>query len=139
MIAVIFEAEPAEGQEGAYLDIATSLRDELEAIDGFISVERFRSLASPGKLLSLSFFRDAAAVAAWRTRPRHRGAQAAGRGGVFRDYRLRVAQVVRDYGLADRAEAPADSRAVHEGSEATLRHGCRPVRTRSKAAVRRSA
>ncbi|WP_447727595.1 antibiotic biosynthesis monooxygenase family protein [Sphingomonas koreensis] len=113
MIAVIFESEPAEGQETAYLDIAVSLRAELEAIDGFISVERYESLANPGKLLSLSFFRDEAAVAAWRNRPRHRGAQAAGRGGVFRDYRVRIAAVVRDYGLSDRAEAPPDSRAAH--------------------------
>ncbi|MCW4462496.1 antibiotic biosynthesis monooxygenase [Sphingomonas sp. BT-65] len=113
MIAVIFETEPAEGQENAYLDIAASLREELEAVDGFISVERYASLATPGKLLSLSFFRDEAAVAAWRNRPRHRGAQAAGRGGVFRDYRVRIAQVVRDYGLTDRTGAPADSRAAH--------------------------
>lgn len=115
MIAVIFESEPAEGQETAYLDIAASLRAELEAIDGFVSVERYASLTHPGKLLSLSFFRDEAAVAAWRGRPRHRGAQAAGRGGVFRDYRVRIATVVRDYGLTQRAEAPADSRAVHAG------------------------
>lgn len=117
MIAVIFETEPAEGQDGTYLDIAASLRDELEAIDGFISVERYESLARPGKLLSLSFFRDEAAIAAWRNRPRHRGAQAAGRSGVFRDYRVRIATVVRDYGLDDRAQAPADSRTVHVDPE----------------------
>jgi heme-degrading monooxygenase HmoA len=113
MIAVIFESEPAEGQEATYLDIAVSLRAELEAIDGFISVERYESLTNPGKLLSLSFFRDEAAVAAWRNRPRHRGAQAAGRGGVFHDYRVRIAAVVRDYGLNDRTGAPPDSRAEH--------------------------
>ena len=113
MIAVIFESMPAAGQDTAYLDIAASLRSELEAIDGFISVERYESLTHPGKLLSLSFFRDEAASAAWRNRPRHRGAQAAGRGGVFSDYRVRIAAVVRDYGLNDRSEAPADSRAVH--------------------------
>lgn len=115
MIAVIFESEPAAGHETAYLEIAASLRADLEAIDGFVSVERYESLTNPGKLLSLSFFRDEAAVAAWRNRPRHRGAQAAGRGGVFRDYRVRIAAVVRDYGLDDRAQAPADSRAVHPG------------------------
>ena len=106
MIAVIFEVEPAEGSEPAYLARATALRAELEAIDGFISVERFRSIADPGKLLSLSFFRDDAAVAEWRNRPQHRAAQAAGRGGLFADYRLRIAEVVRDYGLNDRAEVP---------------------------------
>ncbi|GAB4179896.1 MAG: antibiotic biosynthesis monooxygenase [Thalassobaculales bacterium] len=113
MIAVIFEVWPAEASRQHYLDTAAALRSELEGMDGFISVERFDSLTEPGKLLSLSFWRDEAAVAAWRSRERHRAAQAAGRAGVFRDYRLRVAAVLRDYGLADRAEAPADSRDRH--------------------------
>lgn len=114
MIAVIFEVEPAEGQHDTYLDIAARLKPELEAIDGFISVERFESLTNPGKILSLSFFRDEAAVTAWRNTEGHRRAQAAGRGGVFADYRLRVAAVLRDYGMTEREEAPADSRAAHE-------------------------
>jgi heme-degrading monooxygenase HmoA len=114
MIAVIFEVEPAEGQRDSHLDIAARLKPELEAVDGFISVERFESLANPGKMLSLSFFRDEAAVAAWRNTEDHRHAQAAGRGGVFADYRLRVARVVRDYGMTERDEAPEDSRAAHE-------------------------
>ena len=113
MIAVIFEVEPAEGQRDTYLDIAARLKPELEAIDGFISVERFESLATPGKVLSLSFFRDEAAVAAWRNTADHRRAPAAGRGGGFADYRLRVARVFRDYGMTERDEAPQDSRAVH--------------------------
>jgi len=113
MIAVIFEVVPAEGQRDTYLDIAARLKPELEAIDGFISVERFESLATPGKVLSLSFFRDEAAVAAWRNTADHRRAQAAGRGGVFADYRLRVARVFRDYGMTERDEAPQDRRAVH--------------------------
>ena len=115
MIAVIFEVEPAEGQRDTYLDIAARLRPELEAIHGFISVERFESLTNPGKILSLSFFRDEEAVAAWRNTEDHRRAQAAGRGGVFADYRLRVAHVLRDYGMTQRDEAPQDSRTVHEG------------------------
>ena len=114
MIAVIFEVEPAPGRQDAYLDIAATLRPELERIDGFISVERFQSLTTPGKILSLSFFRDEAAVMAWRNTVAHRQAQAAGRGGVFQHYRLRVAQVLRDYGMDERAQAPADSRAVHD-------------------------
>ena len=101
-----------------YLDLAAALRAELAAIDGFISVERFRSLTEPDKLLSLSFWRDEAAVAAWRNRMAHRAAQAKGRGGVFRDYRLRIAAVVRDYGMTERAQAPADSRSAHEGEAA---------------------
>lgn len=114
MIAVIFEVIPAEGQRAAYLARAAELRAELEGIDGFISVERFESLSTPGKVLSLSFFRDEAAVAEWRSRPRHRAAQTAGRGGLFADYRLRVAEVRRDYGQADRAGAPEESRASHD-------------------------
>lgn len=113
MIAVIFEAVPAEGEGQHYLDLAAALRGELETMDGFISIERFQSLTHPGKLLSLSFWRDEAAVAAWRNRPGHRATQAKGRGGVFADYRLRVASVLRDYGLNERDEAPADSRAAH--------------------------
>lgn len=113
MIAVIFEVFPVEGRRDAYLGLAAALRDELETIDGFVSIERFESLSQPGKLLSLSFFRDEAAVAAWRNRPAHRAMQAKGRGGIFAAYRLRIASVVRDYGMFDRAEAPRDSKAVH--------------------------
>ncbi|PJK29032.1 antibiotic biosynthesis monooxygenase family protein [Minwuia thermotolerans] len=114
MIAVIFEVEPAEGQREAYLDIAAAIRPELEKIDGFISVERFQSLNDPGRILSLSFFRDEEAVIRWRNLEAHRRAQAKGRGGVFAGYRLRVAQVLRDYGMNDRSEAPGDSRQRHE-------------------------
>ena len=110
MIAVIFEVVPAEGRRDAYLGIAADLKPLLETIDGFISVERFQSLTDPGKVLSLSFWRDEAAVLAWRNLEQHRAAQTAGRSGVFADYRLRVAQVIRDYGLREREEAPADSR-----------------------------
>ncbi|HBG98957.1 MAG: antibiotic biosynthesis monooxygenase [Rhodobacteraceae bacterium] len=113
MIAVIFEVDPAEGQFQTYLDIAASLREELERADGFISVERFESLTRPGKLLSLSFWRDEESVRAWRCHGKHRDAQRAGRDSVFSGYRLRVAGVMRDYGLSERAEAPEDSRVAH--------------------------
>ena len=113
MIAVIFEVWPANGRKQTYLDIAAELKPELEKIDGFLSIERFQSLTDDTKLLSLSFWRDEAAVQAWRNVEHHRQAQHAGRTGVFRDYRLRIASVVRDYGLNERAEAPADSRAVN--------------------------
>jgi len=106
MYAVIFEVEPAPGRRQDYLEIAAQLRPELEQIDGFISVERFQSLTQEGKILSLSFWRDEAAVTRWRRHEQHRDAQRAGRGGIFRSYRLRVAAVVRDYGLEERAEAP---------------------------------
>ena len=106
MHAVIFEVEPEPERRHEYLDIAARLRPELEKIDGFISVERFESLTQPGKILSLSFWRDEAAVARWRRHEEHRKAQRAGRGGIFRNYRLRVAAVVRDYGMDERAEAP---------------------------------
>jgi heme-degrading monooxygenase HmoA len=114
MIAVIFEVWPADGRKDDYLVIAASLRADLERIDGFISVERFQSLTDPDKLLSLSFWRDEAAVQAWRTQDKHRTSQAQGRAGVFANYRLRVASVLRDYGMTERAEAPPDSRAVHD-------------------------
>jgi heme-degrading monooxygenase HmoA len=110
MIAVIFEVWPADGHRQTYLDIAASLRPELEHIDGFISIERFQSLTDETKLLSLSFWRDEAAVAAWRNLAAHRAAQASGRSEIFADYRLRVAGVIRDYGMNDRAEEPQDSR-----------------------------
>lgn len=113
MIAVIFEVRPEDGERDTYLALAADLKIELAGVDGFISVERFESLAEPGKFLSLSFFRDEAAVEVWRNRPAHRATQARGRSGVFRDYRLRIAHVLRDYGLTDREEAPADSRAAH--------------------------
>jgi heme-degrading monooxygenase HmoA len=105
--------DPLDRTETPYLDIAAALRTELCAIDGFVSIERFQSLGDPRKLLSLSFWRDEAAVAAWRAVEAHRGAQIAGREALFADYRLRVASVVRDYGLRDRGEAPEDSRAIH--------------------------
>jgi len=113
MIAVIFEVWPAEGRTGEYLDVAAELKSKLVKIDGFLSVERFQSLTDSGKILSLSFWRDEEAVARWRQTQEHRAAQARGRGGVFARYRLRVAAVQRDYGMDERAEAPADSRAVH--------------------------
>jgi len=113
MIAILFEVQPHAGQHQHYLDLAAELRPLLEQIDGFISIERFQSLSTPGKLLSLSFFRDEAAVQAWRNLEAHRATQALGRAQVFADYRLRVASVARDYGLHDRAQAPQDSRARH--------------------------
>lgn len=113
MIAVIFDVWPEDGQRGMYLDIAASLRPELDEIDGFISIERFESISEPGKMLSLSFWRDEAAVAEWRRREHHRRAQQLGRASVFRDYRLRIGLVVRDYGMESRDEAPEDSRKLH--------------------------
>ena len=113
MIAVIFEVEIAEGRRDDYLQIAGDLRPLLEGIDGFISVERFQSLTTPGKLLSLSFWRDEDAIRAWRNTEKHRSAQAEGRGGVFDGYRLRIAGVIRDYGMTERDEAPADSLSRH--------------------------
>lgn len=107
MIAVIFEVTPSADGRAEYLQRAAQLAPLLAGVDGFISVERFSSLAQPGKLLSLSFWRDEAAVQAWRSQEEHRAAQEAGRGGVFDSYRLRVASVVRDYGMSDRAQAPA--------------------------------
>lgn len=113
MIVVIFEVRPRPEGKQRYLDIAAELRPHLDGIDGFISIERFESLSEPGKILSLSFWRDEAAIANWRTLEPHRAAQEQGRANIFSDYRLRIAEVARDYGLHDRNAAPADSKVVH--------------------------
>jgi len=115
MIAVIFEVFPAAGRKQEYLDLAAALRPQLEKIEGFISIERFASLSDEGKILSLSVFRDEAAVQAWRNVEAHRIAQARGRAGIFSDYRIRVASIVRDYGMFDREQAPSDSLKAHAG------------------------
>lgn len=114
MIAVIFEVLPADNRANEYFDLATALKPELEKIDGFISIERFESLTTKGKYLSLSFWRDEEAVCAWRNFEEHRKAQIKGRNGVFSGYRLRVASVIRDYGKNDRNAAPQDSCKVHD-------------------------
>jgi heme-degrading monooxygenase HmoA len=113
MIAVIFEVVPAPGKRQEYLDLAAQLRPELDKLDGFVSIERFASLSDESKILSLSFWRDEDAVKRWRNLESHRAAQARGRGGVFAQYRLRVAGVLRDYGMSERKEAPLDSRTAH--------------------------
>lgn len=113
-IAVLFEVQPADGQKQTYLDIAKKLRTQLDSIDGFISIERFESLTTPGKILSLSYWRDEEAVRQWRNTDDHRVAQKLGREKVFKDYTLRVVQVIRDYGMYDREQAPVDSKTVHD-------------------------
>ena len=115
MIAVIFEVVPGdEIKKQEYLDIAASLKPVLEKMDGFISTERFQSLTEPGKILSLSFWEDEESVKQWRNLEPHRRGQAKGRKDVFRDYRLRIAEIVRDYGMFDRKEAPSDSKQFHK-------------------------
>lgn len=113
MIAVIFEVIPNEGKKGEYLNIAANLRPELDQIDGFISIERFQSFNDPDKVLSLSFWKDEESILQWRNVEMHRFAQAKGREEIFRDYHLRIATVVRDYGMFDRKEAPKDSLNFH--------------------------
>jgi heme-degrading monooxygenase HmoA len=108
MIAVIFEVWPDPARRQDYFDFAAALKSDLEKIEGFISVERFASLTEEGKILSLSFWRDEEAVKRWRTHLEHRAAQRAGRAGIFRDYRLRIASVLRDYGMFEREQAPKD-------------------------------
>lgn len=114
MIAVIFEVIPNEGKKEEYLNIAASLRPELDHIDGFISIERFQSFSDPDKVLSLSFWRDEESIQQWRNLELHRHAQAKGRNEVFKDYHLRIATVVRDYGMFERKETPEDSSSYHE-------------------------
>lgn len=114
MIAIIFEVTPHDGKKDEYLSIAASMRSLVEQIDGFISVERFQSLTNPEKLLSISFYETEAAVDRWRQLTEHRNAQSVGRDRIFKDYRIRVLSVIRDYGMTDRDEAPADSRQIHD-------------------------
>ena len=114
MLAVIFELEPVAARRQDYLNFAAELGQQLETIDGFISIERFESLTQPGKLLSLSFWRDEAAISAWRNLEQHRAAQRAGRDGIMADYRLRVASVIRDYDMQNRSAAPDDSKNFHQ-------------------------
>ena len=114
MLAVIFEFEPVAERRQDYLDFAADLGQELTTIDGFISIERFESLSQPGKLLSISFWRDENAISNWRNREKHRAAQRASRDGIMSDYRLRVATVIRDYDMQDRTAAPQDSKNFHQ-------------------------
>jgi heme-degrading monooxygenase HmoA len=114
MIAVIFEVIPDEGQREQYLNMASEIKPLLEKIEGFISVERFQSLSNTEKVLSLSFWKDEESIKEWRNVEMHRSAQSKGREEIFKDYRLRIAGVARDYGMYDRKEAPADSRSFHK-------------------------
>jgi len=114
MIAVIFEVIPNDGQKDEYFRIAETLRPTLEKMDGFISIERFQSLKDTGKILSLSFWRDEESIRQWRNVEMHRWAQSKGRESIFKDYRLRIAVVSRDYGMFDRKEAPDDSKDFHD-------------------------
>ena len=113
MIAVIFEFTPAEGRFSEYMDLVATLKADLEKAEGFISLERFESISTPGKYVSLQFWRDEEAVRKWRNLQRHREAQAKGRAGIFQSYRLRIAAVVRDYTMDERAQVPADSVRIH--------------------------
>ena len=113
MIAVIFEFTPAEGRFPDYMALVDTLREDLAKADGFISLERFESIATKGQFLSLQFWRDDEAVRKWRTLQKHREAQKEGRAGIFKSYRLRIASVVRDYEMDQRTQAPKDSVAVH--------------------------
>lgn len=114
MIAVIFEATPAPGKWDEYLNIAAGLKPELSKIKGFVSIERYQSISHPEKVLSLSFWEDEESIAAWRNVELHRMAQHEGRISVFADYRLRVAAVLRDYGMNERSQAPQDSKLIHK-------------------------
>jgi len=113
MIAVIFELTPAPGRKQDYLDLAAGLSEAVRDFDGFVSIERFQSITDPARFVSLSFWRDEDSVRRWRNVQKHREAQAQGRGGVFSAYRLRVAEVLRDYSMNSREEAPSDSVRVH--------------------------
>ena len=115
MIAVIFEFTPAEGRFPEYMDLVATLKADLEKAEGFLSLERFESITTPGKFVSLQFWRDEESVRKWRNLQKHREAQKKGRAGIFKSYRLRIASVIRDYEMDRRDQAPEDSRGVHDG------------------------
>ncbi len=112
MIGVIFEVWPKPEHKDEYLALAAELRSTLEAIDGFVSVERFQSITDENKLLSVSFFDSHTALDEWRNIAEHRVAQKIGRSSYFQDYRLRVVNVERDYSMSNREQAPEDSKAI---------------------------
>ena len=70
-----------------------------------VQVERFESRSVAGHFLSLSVWRDEAAIRAWREASAHRAGQIRGRNGIFARYHIRVAQVVRDYDFAAETKA----------------------------------
>ena len=113
MIAVIFEFTPRDGRFADYKALAEGLADDVRNAEGFISIERFESISNKGKFVSLSFWRDEEAVRKWRNLQKHREAQKKGRGSIFESYRLRVAQVMRDYTKDERAQTPKDSAEIH--------------------------
>jgi heme-degrading monooxygenase HmoA len=113
MIAVIFEFTPAQGRFPDYMELVGQLKPELDKAEGFVSLERFESITTPGKFVSLQFWRDEESVRKWRNLQQHRAAQKKGRGGIFASYRLRIAGVLRDYSMDARGQAPADSVAAH--------------------------
>ena len=113
MVAVIFEFTPARGRFPEYMELVGQLKPELDKAEGFISLERFESITTPGKFVSLQFWRDEECVRKWRNLQQHREAQKKGRAGIFASYRLRIAGVIRDYTMEERAQTPADSVSVH--------------------------
>jgi heme-degrading monooxygenase HmoA len=106
MIAVIFEVRIKPGKQEEYLQIAADLREHLSRVEGFISIERFASLSEECKLCSLSFWKDEGSIKQWREFEKHRLAQEKGKTEIFADFRIRVAEVFRDYGMEARKEAP---------------------------------
>ena len=113
MIAVIFEFTPVEGRFPEYMKVVDTLREDLAKAEGFISLERFESITSKGKFLSLQFWRDEESVRKWRNLQKHREAQKKGRASIFASYRLRIAGVLRDYAMDEREQAPRDSVEIH--------------------------
>lgn len=97
MYAVIFEVEISDGKKDQYLNIAAHLKEQLVKMPGFISIERFESLVTEGKLLSLSFWEEEKHLLLWKKNIDHMAAQKEGRDSIFKDYRIRIAEVKRDY------------------------------------------
>ncbi|WP_105631557.1 antibiotic biosynthesis monooxygenase family protein [Cronobacter dublinensis] len=97
MIAVLFEAQALPQAQQRYFDLAAGLKPLLADAPGFIDLERFQSLTAPDRFLSLSWWESEEAVRQWKGNLMHQAAQQEGKARIFAHYRIRVAQVLRDY------------------------------------------
>ena len=120
MFSVIFEVNRKPERKDEYLDLAKQLKPVLQKIDGFIDNERFESQIKQGWLLSHSTWRDEKSVIRWRTEGEHHQVQKRGRFDIFRDYHLRVGDVVSD--TSPPVDAPINELRFDESQVGTAKY-----------------
>ena len=113
-VMVLFEVTVKSGQMDDYLKMAASLKESLASAEGLSRAERFSSLVTENKLLSLSVWDGEQSVEKWRNLLAHRACQRHGRMHDFADDQITVVTPIRTYSMTDRTEAPADSNACLE-------------------------